>query len=145
MSPVEAFATTIKFFWLAKCAWSSPSEALDRWFRRVKHQIAAMRSWLLICSRSEVLDQTPSVPQYRSLSELANGGRVWRLRTTACERLAGTQLLNQSRVKHTIIHRSRLLDSCCQCYLPSYWGCLSNDRIWFRRHLRRAKVHRSTK
>ena len=36
----------------------------------------------------------------------------------------GTQLLNRSRVKYTIIHRSRLLDSCCQCYLPSCLRCL---------------------
>ena len=27
-------------------------------------------------------------------------------------------------VNHTIIHRSHLLYSCCQCYLPSYFSCL---------------------
>ena len=34
------------------------------------------------------------------------------------------QLLNWSHVKHTIIHSSHLIDSCCQCYLPSYLRCL---------------------
>ena len=65
--------------------------------------------------------QTLSVPQRCSLSVLAHGERVQRLRTTSREWVGhvwSTQIM--------YIHRLHLLDS-CQCYLPSYLCSLSDD------------------
>ena len=69
--------------------------------------------------------QTLSVPQRWSLSVLAHGERVQRLRTTSREWVGhvwSTQIM--------YIHRLHLLDS-CQCYLPSYLCFLSDDWAWF--------------
>ena len=48
MSPVEAIATTIKFFDRQKVC-------LIAWFPRAKGQIAATRSWLLVFSSLEAI------------------------------------------------------------------------------------------
>ena len=67
MLPVEAFATAIKFFWLAKSVLDRLLRLLITWFSRVKGHIATVHSWLLIFSSLKVILIPWSAPPKRAL------------------------------------------------------------------------------